>query len=68
MKRAEMQKVTVLLPKELIRRATRVSGQGLTPTLRKGLEAVVTADAFDKVRQLRGKVKLSIDVARLRED
>jgi hypothetical protein len=68
MKRAEMQKVTVLLPRELLARATAATGQGLTATIRQGLEAVARAAAYDGLRQLRGKVKFSINVDELRED
>lgn len=63
-----MRKVTVMLPNDLVERATKASGVGLTPTLRKGLEAVIVANAFQRIRQRRGKVRLSINVAELRED
>ena len=68
MKQEELQKVTVLLPRDLVKRATRASGQGLTPTIRQGLEAITRAEAFRCLRRLRGKVKFSIDVDQLRED
>jgi hypothetical protein len=57
------QKVTVILPVELIRKATRASKAGLTPTIRQGLESLVTANAY---RQLRGTLKFTIDLKRLR--
>ena len=63
-----MQKVTVLLPRDLVQRATAATGEGLTPTIRRGLEAVARAAAYERLRQLRGKVKLSINVDELRED
>jgi hypothetical protein len=66
--RDELQKVTVMLPKSLIAKATQISGVGLTPTLRQGLEKIVTSDVYAKTRQLRGKVKFSINVDELRED
>ena len=66
--RDELQKVTVMLPKSLIEKATQISGLGLTPTLRKGLEKIVTAEVYARTRQLRGKVKFSINVGELRED
>ena len=44
-KKQEMQKVTVMLPRELIERAKRVTGLGLTPILRRGLEAVAATQA-----------------------
>jgi hypothetical protein len=68
MKQQAMRKVTVMLPKELVRRATAATRQGLTPTIRQGLQNVVVADAYERARQLRGKVKFSINVDELRED
>ena len=62
------QKVTVILPRALVEKATRASGVGLTPTIRRGLEAVIVSDAYRQLRQLRGKVRLSIDVQELRRD
>ena len=62
------QKVTVILPKVLVEKATRASGVGLTPTIRQGLEAVIVSDAYRQLRKLRGKVRLSIDVKELRRD
>ena len=63
-----MRKVTVMLPKDLVERATKASGVGITPTIRKGLEAVVASDAYERILRRRGKVHLSIDVDELRRD
>lgn len=63
-----MQKVTVLLPKTLVKGAMEASGLGLTPTIRMGLEKVAASRAYQTLRQMRGKVKFSIDVDELRED
>lgn len=67
-KKQDMQKVTVMLPRDLVERAKRVSGLGLTPAIRRGLEAVAATHAYENLRQLRGKVKFSIDLKELRED
>lgn len=64
----QMRKVTVMLPKDLVERATKASGVGLTPTIRKGLEAVAASDAYERILRRRGKVHLSIDVDELRRD
>jgi hypothetical protein len=63
-----MRKVTVLLPKDLVDRAMKATGQGLTPTIKRGLEQVSAEWAFQYLLQRRGKVKLSLDVDALRED
>ena len=65
-KKQEMQKVTVMLPRDLVERAKRVSGLGITPAIRRGLEAVAATDAYEGIRRLRGKVKFSISLNELR--
>ena len=65
-KKPEMQKVTVMLPRDLVERAKRVSGLGLTPAIRRGLEAVAATEAYETLRQHRGKERFSISIAELR--
>lgn len=62
------QKVTVHLDPDLLRRAQKRTGQGVSATIRHGLELVAASDVYDKLRALRGKVRFSIDLATLRED
>jgi hypothetical protein len=61
-------KITVVVPDELVRRARRASGLGLAPTIRQGLELVAAREAYAGLRALRGKLKLELDLERLRED
>jgi hypothetical protein len=61
-------KVTVELSRELLRQAQRTTGAGITATIRRGLELVAAGRAYDELRQLRGKVRLSIDLDQLRDD
>jgi hypothetical protein len=61
-------KVTIVLPDALLERAQRVTGEGITPTIRRGLELVAASQTFAKLRTLRGKVRFSVDVERLRAD
>ena len=68
MPQQQMRKVTVMLPKDLVERATKATGVGLTPTIRKGLESVVVAGAYQRIRERRCKVHLMINVDELRED
>ena len=69
MQRQEMRKVTVMLPKDLLDRAVKASGQGVTPTIRKGLETIAAAEAYERLRRLRGKVKFPANFLRdLRRD
>jgi hypothetical protein len=61
-------KITVHIPEDLLDRAQRSSGQGITETVRQGLRLVAAGDTFRRVAKLRGTVKFSLDLARLRED
>jgi hypothetical protein len=51
-----------------LKRATKATGLGLTPTICKGLERVSADWAYDHLLKMQGKLKLNIDVAQLRED
>jgi hypothetical protein len=61
-------KITVHVPDDLLERAQKSSGQGITETVRQGLRLVAAGDTFRRVAKLRGTVKFSVAVARLRED
>jgi len=61
-------KVTVHVPEDLLARAQRSTGQGITETIRQGLRLVAAGDTFRRVAKLRGTVRFSIHPARLRED
>jgi hypothetical protein len=64
----ETTKVTVELPVELLKRARASTGEGITGTIRRGLEMVAATHAQERLVALRGKVRFSIDLATLRED
>lgn len=61
-------KITVHVPADLLEQAKEATGQGVTATIRRGLELVAAARAYEQVRRLRGKVRFSVDLATLRED
>ena len=63
-----MRKITVEVPEDLLDRALESSGEGITRTVRRGLDLVAAGRAYDELRRLRGKVKLGIDLEALRED
>ena len=65
---ASTRKVTIEVPAELLRRARRSTGEGITATVRRGLELVAARGAYRKLRQLRGEVRLSLDAETLRQD
>lgn len=64
----KVKKLTVEVPNDLLERAIAASGQGITPTIRRGLELVAASGAYARLRGLKGKVKFSIKLAELRED
>jgi hypothetical protein len=63
-----LKKLTIQVPEELLERATAASGQGITPTIRRGLELMAASGAYAKLRRLKGKVKFRVRLAELRED
>ena len=65
---ASTKKVTVHLPEELLRKAQQSTGKGVTDTIRDGLRLVAAGDAYRKLQRLRGKVKFSVNLPKLRED
>ena len=61
-------KITVHVPGELLAQARRETGAGITETVRQGLRLVAAGDTYRKLRNLRGKVQIAIDLGELRED
>lgn len=64
----KLRKVTVILPQALLRKAQRLTKQGITSTVRHGLELLAASETYERARALRGKVRLSIDIDELRQD
>jgi len=61
-------RITVRLPTALLRQAQATTGEGVTGTVRRGLQRIVAVDAQKKLRELRGKVPIAVEVETLRED
>jgi hypothetical protein len=58
-----------MFPDDLLRSAQKSSGQGVTETVRAGAAAGVAAgETYRQLARLRGAVKFSLDIRRLRED
>ena len=64
----QIRKLTVEVPADLLQRATTASGEGITPTVRRGLELVAAGGAYGRLRRFRGKVKFGIKLSDLRQD
>lgn len=65
---ARLRKITVKVPAELLVKAQKESGAGITQTVRTGLQLVVASRAYTRLRQLRGKVRFSRNFAELKSD
>lgn len=61
-------KITVEVPSELLKKAQRASGSGITETVRTGLQLVAASQAYARLRQLRGKVQFTRTVKELKAD
>jgi hypothetical protein len=61
-------KITVEIPQELLEKAQQASGSGITQTIRTGLQLLAASQAYDNLRQLRGKVHFSRTWEELKED
>jgi hypothetical protein len=60
-------KITVEVPQELLEKAQRASGTGVTQTVRAGLELLAASDTYARLRRFRGKVSFSRTSAQLRD-
>jgi hypothetical protein len=61
-------KITIEVPPELLERAQKASGSGVTQTVRTGLQLVAASETYARLRQLRGKVRFSKTLAELKSD
>ena len=63
----ETRRVTANLPGRLLDEACRVTGEGITDTLVRGLELVRRSQAAGKAARLKGRLRLDIDLEASRE-
>lgn len=56
-------KITANLPQELLQRAMQASGEGLTPTLRRGLELVAAKEVYKKLLKAKGKYRSGVGIS-----
>jgi len=65
---AAARKITVEVPAELLTRAQKASGAGITQTIRTGLELVAAGRAYERLLRLKGKVHFSRTLEELKAD
>jgi len=61
-------KITVHVPDRLLAKAQKTTGKSITETVRRGLQLVAASTAYRRLRSLRGRVVVSIDLEKWRED
>jgi len=61
-------KITVEIPRDLLDKAQRASGAGITETVRTGLQLVAASQTYARLLQFRGKVRFSRTLAELKMD
>ena len=61
-------KITVEVPVQLLEKAQRASGAGITQTVRAGLQLMAASEAYARLLQFRGKVRFSRSVEELKDD
>jgi hypothetical protein len=65
---AKARKITVEVPAELLEKAQRASGSGITQTVRAGLQLMAASEAYARLLQFRGKVRFSRSLEELKDD
>jgi len=63
-----VRKITVEVAPELLEKAQRACGAGITQTVRTGLRLVAASQTYARLRQLRGKVRFTRTSAELKAD
>jgi hypothetical protein len=61
-------RIAVEVPLELLEKAQRASGSGISQTVRAGLQLVAASQAYARLCQLRGKVRFTRTSADLKTD
>jgi hypothetical protein len=61
-------KITIEIPESLLEKAQEATGSGITQTVRTGLQLVAASQAYDRLLELRGKVKFSLTLEELKAD
>jgi hypothetical protein len=61
-------KITVEVPRDLLNKAQRASGKGITQTVRTGLQLLAASQAYERLLQSHGKVRLSRTWQELKDD
>jgi len=61
-------KITAIIPQDLIESAQRVTGEGITQTIKTALELLAKRELYNELSSLKGTYKSKLDIAKLRQD
>jgi len=61
-------KITVEVPRDLLNKAQRASGKGITQTVRAGLQLLAASQAYDRLLRAQGKVRFSRSWQELKDE
>jgi hypothetical protein len=61
-------KITVEIPEGLLEKAQQASGTGITQTVRTALQILAASQVYDRLLEMRGKVRFSRTWQELKED
>jgi hypothetical protein len=64
----QTRKITVEIPQGLLEKAQQASGAGITQTVRTGLQLLAASEVYDRLLQMRGKVRFGRTFEELKED
>ena len=64
---SNIKRITANLPEDLLSETTYLTGKGITETLIEGLRLIKLKQALPKAQNLKGKLKLEIDLEVSRE-
>ena len=61
-------KITIQIDEKILDEALKSTNEGITETIRQGLQLLAARKAYQGALELKGKFKLKVDVKKLRED
>jgi hypothetical protein len=64
--RDRIRKITVNVPADILDRAVKITGKGVTPTVVEGLQEIERRAKRSALRGLRGKIRFALDLEETR--
>jgi hypothetical protein len=61
-------KIAVEVPEDILDKAQKATGSGLTQTVRTGLQVLAASQAYERLCELRGKVRFRRTLDELKSD